>query len=52
MALANGRNYIGIDLNEEYFPLAECRVQDIKVRNPKTVLPEMTTLDMFGVGND
>ena len=52
VALANGRNYIGIDLNEEYFPLAECRVQDIKVSKPKTDLPEMTTLDMFGVGND
>lgn len=51
VALANGRNYVGIDLNEDYFPLAECRVQGIKVSKPKSVVPEVTTLDMFGVGS-
>ena len=49
VALNLGRNYVGIDLNEDYFFLAECRVQGIQATKPKEDVPEMTTLDMFGV---
>ena len=49
VALSLGRNYVGIDLNEDYFPLAECRVQGTQATKPKYEAPEITTLDMFGV---
>lgn len=49
VALSLGRDYVGIDLNEDYLSLAECRVQGVKATKPKDEVPEMTTLDMFGV---
>ena len=52
VALSCGRNYVGLDLNPEYFGLAKCRVQGIKVGKPKSVVPELSILDIFGVADD
>lgn len=49
-ALNNGRNYIGLDLNEDYFSLASCRMQGVKVTKSKQVVPEVSILDVFGGG--
>lgn len=49
VALKNGRNYIGLDLNEEYYPMAHTRVQGIRPSAKKTIRPpEVNTLDLFG----
>lgn len=49
VALKNGRNYIGLDLNEDYYPMAHTRVQGIKPSVKKTIQPpEVNALDLFG----
>lgn len=40
MAKINNRNYIGIDINEEYVKLSEERIKDIKPYNPKEPNPK------------
>jgi hypothetical protein len=51
VALQEGRNYIGLDLNPHYLPLAEARVQEL----PAPVADEADSsgdiLDLFGGGN-
>ena len=53
VALSLGRNYVGIDLNESYFPLAVARIEGrkAKIRSVETA-PSVSTLDLFGVEND
>jgi len=52
VALKKGRNYVGIDLNESYLPLARCRISGTKLGRPKSIAPEVSTLDVFGVTSD
>jgi len=51
VALQEGRNYIGLDLNPDYLPLAEARVQDM----PAPVANEDASVgdifDLFGGGS-
>ena len=50
VALQEGRNYIGLDLNRNYLPLAEARVQDIPA--PETGVSDSSgdIFDLFGGG--
>lgn len=52
VALQEGRNYIGLDLNPDYLPLAEARVQDMPA--PETETGESDSsgdiFDLFGGG--
>ena len=53
VALRNGRNYIGIDLNPEYLPLAEARLREDpaprKVEEDPEREPDL--FDLFGEGD-
>ena len=40
MSKLNNRNYIGIDINEEYVKLSEERIKDVKPYNPKEPNPK------------
>lgn len=50
VALCLGRNYVGTDLNEDYFKLAEGRLTGLKPsRKPKEeIKTQASTLDIFG----
>jgi hypothetical protein len=49
VALRLGRDYIGIDLNESYLPMAIARLRDEPVPDKPAPPPEGSVLDMFGV---
>jgi len=51
VALTLGMDYIGIDLNDEYFNLARSRLNDQTSWSEETA-PSVSTLDLFGVEND
>jgi len=40
MSRLNNRNFIGIDINEEYVKLSEERIKDVKPYNPKEPNPK------------
>jgi DNA modification methylase len=48
VALQEGRNYIGIDINEEYLPLAMNRVQELPAPVKQYELLEEDVLILFG----
>jgi len=49
VALQEGRNYIGIDLNEDYLNLAVNRVQELPAPQPDTPADDGSTVfDLFG----
>lgn len=53
VALSLGRNYVGIDLNESYFPLAAARIEGRKAKIRSVESPEVSILDVFmGLEND
>lgn len=49
VALQLGRNYVGIDLNEDYLDIACCRIEGRETTTSKQEVPEVTILDLFGV---
>tara|TARA_B100000963_G_C22618481_1_gene668623 strand:- start:834 stop:2024 length:1191 start_codon:yes stop_codon:yes gene_type:complete len=48
VAMQHGRNYIGTDLNEDYFKLAKGRLLGVKATRKKSIEPDTSTLDIFG----
>jgi len=48
VALESGRNFIGIDLNEDYVEIAQCRIEGRKPTSSKSAAPEVSILDLFG----
>jgi site-specific DNA-methyltransferase (cytosine-N4-specific) len=48
VALQEGRNYIGTDLNSEYLPLAEARIREERPPETKPEESDDGVLGMFG----
>lgn len=49
VSMQNGRDYVGLDLNEAYLPLAEARIRgDAAPQTKPSETPEGTVFDLFG----
>ena len=52
VALRLGRDYVGVDLNEEYLPMAIARLRDDPVPEKPEPPPAGSVLDVFGVEDE